>query len=53
LEEEITIGVTKFLTIANVDRIDEKDYREHCAEWLLEVAMDLENFRGTGRLFIS
>lgn len=52
IREENSLTSLPVLTIANVDRIDEKDYRERCAEWLLEVAMDLENYRGIGRLFI-
>lgn len=41
------------LTIANVDRlINERTYREACAIRLAEIIIDLENYLGTGRLFI-
>lgn len=40
------------LTIGNPDRIMEKPYRETCAMRILEICLDLENFVGTGRIFI-
>lgn len=40
------------LTVGSVDRMVEREYRERCAERLAEVALYLDNFRGTGRVFI-
>ena len=40
------------LTISDAKRVIEPDYREWCALRLLEIADDLVNFLGTGRLFI-
>jgi hypothetical protein len=40
------------LTIGNADRMLEKAYRERCAIRLVEIGLDLENYLGTGRVFI-
>jgi len=40
------------ITIARLDRIADKRYRERCAERLAEIAFDLASFMGTGRLYI-
>ncbi|MEA3339799.1 MAG: ACP S-malonyltransferase, partial [Chloroflexota bacterium] len=40
------------LTIGNINRMIEKTYREQCATRLLEIGLDLENYLGTGRIFI-
>jgi hypothetical protein len=40
------------LTIGSVKRMIEKPYRERCAVRLLEIALDLETYMGTGRIFI-
>lgn len=40
------------LTIGNADRLLEKAYRERCAIRLVEIRLDLENYVGTGRVFI-
>ena len=40
------------VTIANLDRIAESDYRIRCATKLAEVCMEIERFLGTGRVYI-
>jgi hypothetical protein len=40
------------VTIANVDRIAESDYRIRCATKLAEICMEIERFLGTGRVYI-
>jgi len=52
IREENTMTSLPVLTIGNVNRMVERTYRERCARRLLEIALDLENYRGTGRIFI-
>jgi hypothetical protein len=40
------------VTIANLDRIVERDYRNRCATKLAEICMEIERYLGTGRLYI-
>ena len=40
------------ITIANVNRVRERNYREECATRLAEICSDVESYLGTGRLFI-
>lgn len=40
------------ITISNVDRLDEKVYREKCVACLIEIALDLDSYLGAGRIFI-
>jgi hypothetical protein len=41
------------VTIGNADRVlDERDYRDQCVDRLLEIAIDIENYMGVGRIFI-
>jgi predicted nuclease of predicted toxin-antitoxin system len=40
------------LTIGNVDRMLQKEYRDRCESRLLEIIFYLDNYLGTGRLFI-
>jgi hypothetical protein len=40
------------ITVANVSRIDERAYRERCGSRLVEVVLDINNYLGTGRVFI-
>ncbi len=52
IREENDSGSLPVITIGRPDRLDEKPYREACATRLVEVAIDLENYRGTGRIYI-
>jgi hypothetical protein len=40
------------VTIANVNRVAERNYREECATRLASICLDIEDYLGTGRLFI-
>ncbi len=50
-EENIATSLP-VLTVGNVDRMKDKPYRSACAERILEIVLDLENYLGTARLFI-
>jgi hypothetical protein len=40
------------VTIGDANRMVEKAYRERCAVRLLEIVLEIDNYLGTGRLFI-
>ena len=40
------------LTIATLDRLVEREYREQCCSRLAEIVLCLDDYLGTGRLFI-
>ena len=40
------------VTIANVDRMAERDYRNRCATKLAEICLEIERYLGTGRLYV-
>lgn len=48
IREENTMDSLPVITIGNVDRMIEKDYRKRCAVKLVEILFDLENYLGTG-----
>ena len=50
--EENTADSFPVWTITDIDRLDEFDYRERCAERLVEIVLDLDNYMVVGRLFI-
>lgn len=50
--EENTPTSLPILTIGSVNRLDERGYREECAERLVEIVLDLENYLGASRIFI-
>lgn len=52
LREENTATSFPIVTIANVGRLSEKRYRERCAFQLLEIALELKNHLGRGRVYI-
>jgi len=52
LREETIPTSLPVLTIGNVNRLDERPYREECAERLVEIVLDLEYYAGVTRLFI-
>jgi hypothetical protein len=52
IRDENTSTSLPVITIGSPDRVDEKSYREACAARLVEIVLDLENYRGTGRIFI-
>lgn len=52
IREENTAMSLPVLTIGNVRRLNEGRYREQCVLRLLEIVIDLDIYRGVGRLFI-
>lgn len=52
LREENTPMSLPVLTVGSVNRLDEREYREECAERLVEIVLDLENYLGFSRIFI-
>lgn len=53
LREENTSSSLPVITIGNPNRVlDEREYRDQCVDRLLEIAIDIENYKGAGRLFI-
>ena len=40
------------ITIGIIDRLRERAYREQCAERLVEIILNIENYLGAGRIFI-
>jgi hypothetical protein len=52
IREENTSSALPVLTIGNVGRLDEREYRERCARRLVEIVLDLEYYLGVGRVFI-
>jgi hypothetical protein len=52
MREENTADSFPVVTIADIDRLDEFDYRERCVERLVEIVLDVDNYMGVGRLFI-
>ncbi len=53
LREENTTNSFPVITIGNAERLlDEREYRDRCVERLLEIAIDIENYIGVGRLFV-
>lgn len=52
MREENTENSFPVLTIGNLERLSEADYRERCVERLIEIVVDVDNYKGAGRLFI-
>lgn len=52
IREENTLTSLPVVTISKVERLEDRLYRELCAERLLEIGLYPENYLGIGRLFI-
>jgi predicted nuclease of predicted toxin-antitoxin system len=52
LREENTGESLPIITIGNLNRLDEKEYRQQCVSRLVDVALTLNNYLGTARIFI-
>lgn len=52
IREECLPTSLPVVTLSNVDRIVEREYREECVDRLIEIALSLENYLGVSRLFI-
>jgi len=53
MREENTENSFPVLTIGNLDRLSEAEYRERCAERLIEIAVDLDNYKRGGSAIYS
>jgi hypothetical protein len=52
IREENIPTALPVITISNVERLDERGYRERCGSRLVEVIIDIENYLGAGRIYI-
>lgn len=52
IREENTPTALPIITVARVEQLDERAYRERCSMRLIEIMLDIENYAGVGRLFI-
>jgi len=52
IQEEDSPKILPVLTIATLDRLIERDYREQCCARLVDIVLYLDNYLGVGRLFI-
>jgi hypothetical protein len=52
IREESTLMSLPVLTVGNLDRLGDIRYRRRCAARILDIVLDLPNYRGTGRIFI-
>ncbi len=52
IRNENTATSLPVITVGRLSRLKERRYREQCAERLLEIVSTLENYLGTGRIFI-
>lgn len=52
MREENTENSFPVVTIGSLDRFSEADYRERCVERLIEIVIDIDQYKGVGRLFI-
>jgi hypothetical protein len=52
IRNENTPTALPVITISVVDRLEERLYREQCAERLAEIILDIENNLGVGRIYI-
>ena len=52
IREENTPEALPVITIGIVDKLEERAYRELCAERLVEIILNIENYLGIGRIYI-
>jgi len=53
MREENTLASLPVITVGNADRLlVDFEYRERCAERLVEIAVDINDYKGTRRMFI-
>lgn len=52
IREENTPTSLPVITVARVNRLDARTYREQCSSRLIEIMLDIERYRGVGRIFI-
>jgi hypothetical protein len=52
MREENSSTSLPVITIANLTRFDERDYREECIERLIQISMYMDDYLGSQRIFI-
>lgn len=52
IQEENTLASLPVITLGNINRMSDFKYREQCSIRLIEILLDLDNYMGSGRLFI-
>lgn len=52
IREENAPASLPVLTIGRVERLRERPYRERCAIRLVEIGLEVEQYLGTGRIYI-
>jgi hypothetical protein len=52
MREENNTTSLPVITIGNLARFDERDYREECIERFIEISMYIDNYLGSRRVFI-
>ena len=52
IRDENTSDSLPVITVGITDRLDERVYREQCAEKLVEIVLNIENYLGIGRIYI-
>ena len=52
IRDENTSTSLPVVTIGLIDRMEERSYREQCAERLVEIVLNIENYLGAGRIYI-
>jgi hypothetical protein len=52
IREENTPMSLPVITIGRVERLRERSYRERCVVRLIEIGLEIEQYLGTGRIFI-
>ena len=52
IRQENHAAALPVLTIGSLDRMVERPYREACADRLVEIGVALDNYRGTGRIYL-
>jgi len=52
IREENTPTSLPVITLGRAERLRESAYRERCVVRIIEIALDIERYLGTGRLFI-
>jgi hypothetical protein len=52
IREENTINSYPVLTVGTLHRIGQREYRQQCIERLIDIIVEIDNYLGTGRIFI-
>lgn len=52
LREEVGSESLPVLTVGQPERMEEREYRQACAVRLMEIFLDLDTYRGVGRLYL-